>query len=96
VVFIRRDECEDAGSPQQFHGALIKIDVKICSPIIAIVKVLEQEFEFFNFLLADVRRICDDDIESAFLVKHFREVNLEVESFLAVGQLMDEVVNFAF
>ena len=44
----------------------------------------------------DIRWIGDDHIEPALPVKHFREINLEVEGFLAVGQFVNGVFNLLF
>jgi hypothetical protein len=44
------------------------------------------------------RQVAKDDVKAAtpFLVHHFREIDFEVEGFLAVGQLVDEIVNLPF
>ena len=48
------------------------------------------------YLMKPIRRIGNDDIEPAFPMKHFGEINLEVEGFLAVGQFVNGVFNLLF
>ena len=57
--------------------------------VIGLEQVGETGIGFLEFLNPHVRRIADDNIEPAFAVKHFGEINLEVEGFLAVGQFVD-------